>query len=46
MSPAEQEDLRALFAHLLAAFVARHEDEEACTAWARELGGVTSEETP
>jgi DNA-binding MarR family transcriptional regulator len=45
LSPAEQEELQALFAHLLATFVARHEDEEACTAWARELGGVTPEET-
>jgi hypothetical protein len=31
---------------LLAAFVARHEDEEEYVAWARELGGVTSEEAP
>lgn len=46
LSPAEQEHLRTLFAHLLAAFVARHEGEEECTAWARDLGGVTSEETP
>jgi DNA-binding MarR family transcriptional regulator len=46
LSPAEQEELQALFAHLLAAFVARHEDEEEYVAWARELGGVTSEEAP
>ena len=46
LSPAEQEELQALFAHLLAAFVARHEDEEEYVAWARELGGVTAEEAP
>jgi DNA-binding MarR family transcriptional regulator len=46
LSSAEQEDLRALFAHLLAAFVARHEDEEEYAAWAWELGGIASEEAP
>jgi DNA-binding MarR family transcriptional regulator len=46
LSRAEQEDLRALFAHLLAAFVARHEDEEEYVTCAWELSGITSEEAP
>jgi hypothetical protein len=44
LSPAEQEQLQALFARLLAAFVARHADEEDAIAWAREVGGVTTDE--
>jgi DNA-binding MarR family transcriptional regulator len=44
LSPAEQEELQALLARLLAAFVARHADEEDAMAWARELGGVTTDE--